>query len=135
MIRRRPRLRTVLLAVNFLVLLLPVAGIVALRLYENELIRSTESQLIVQGAIVREAFRLEYLRIEAGDREPPDTTEAITAGRTEAVSEPTPILPTLNISRERIRPRAADAAPPVMPPDAVAVAAGSRIDHRGSQRE
>ena len=35
--RKRPRLRTVLLAVNLAVLVLPLAGIAVLRIYENEL--------------------------------------------------------------------------------------------------
>jgi len=48
--RWRPRLGVVLLAVNLLVLALPLAGILAVRQYENELVRSTEAQLLVQGA-------------------------------------------------------------------------------------
>lgn len=37
-------------------LLLPLAGIAAVRQYENELVRSTEAQLLAQGALVRELF-------------------------------------------------------------------------------
>src|SRR5262245_29045665 len=59
---RRPRLRTILLVVNLLILLLPLGGIAALRLYEDELIRSTEAQLLVQGVLVRELFRDAYAR-------------------------------------------------------------------------
>jgi len=34
----RPRLRTVLLSINLIVLLLPLGGILFLRLYEHELV-------------------------------------------------------------------------------------------------
>ncbi len=56
-IRWRPRLRTVLVVVNLLILALPLGGIGALRLYENELIRRTEAELIGQGAFVAESWR------------------------------------------------------------------------------
>lgn len=54
--RLRPRLRTVLVAVNLLVLALPLAGIGVLRLYESELVRRTEAELIGQGALIAEAY-------------------------------------------------------------------------------
>src|SRR6185503_13272638 len=54
-----PRLRTVLLIVNILILLLPLGGIAVLRLFETELIRSTQAQLIVQGAVVRDVYAQE----------------------------------------------------------------------------
>ncbi len=58
----KPRLRTVLLAVNLFVLILPLAGIQVLRLYESALISRTESELIAQVALVRAAFRDALLR-------------------------------------------------------------------------
>ena len=54
---RAPRLRTVLLAINLLILLLPLGGIVALRVYESALVRQTESELVAQGAFVASAYR------------------------------------------------------------------------------
>ncbi|MCO4763565.1 MAG: HAMP domain-containing histidine kinase [Myxococcales bacterium] len=54
--RLRPRLRTVLIAVNLLVLGLPLASISVLQLYESELIRRTEAELIGQGALVAEVY-------------------------------------------------------------------------------
>lgn len=110
--RRHPRLRTVLLTVNLLILLLPVGGIAILRLYENELIRRTEAELIVQGALVREAFRRDYLelaeargetapgRLLPGDYEPPIA---------DADSDLTPIPARLDISTARVLPRASEA--------------------------
>lgn len=51
-IRFRPHLRTLLLTVNVVVMLLPLAAVYTLHLYENELIRQTESGLISQGAVL-----------------------------------------------------------------------------------
>ena len=54
--RRRPRLRTVLFAVNITLLLLPAGGIALMRIYENELVRRTQAELIAQGAVMRAAY-------------------------------------------------------------------------------
>jgi signal transduction histidine kinase len=56
-VKSRPRLRTIFLIVNLIVLLIPLGGIGVLRIYETELIRRTESELISQGAMVQAMFR------------------------------------------------------------------------------
>ena len=63
------RLRTVLLLSNCAILVLPVAGFWALRLYESALVRQTESELVAQAAVLAGAMR-ERLRI-APERERP----------------------------------------------------------------
>jgi len=110
----RPRLRTVLLTVNVMILLLPLVGIVALRLYENALIRSTEEQLIAQGVLVRESFRQEFLE-QAGMAGPSQDSPA------------EPILPRLDIARDHVRPPAPDAERTLETADPVAAAAGAAI--------
>jgi signal transduction histidine kinase len=57
--KRTPRvsLRTVLIGINLAVLVLPVAGIQVLRLYESALVRQTESALIAQAAFVAAFYR------------------------------------------------------------------------------
>jgi len=121
----RPRLRTVLLIVSLLILLLPLAGVYAFRIYENELIRSTEAQLLVQGVLVREAFRLEYLRKEAVVRG--ETGEGpVAAGPDRALPEP--VTPRLDVARDEILPAAPPAADPSSLPDPVAFAAGEAIN-------
>ena len=114
--RWRPRIRTVLLLVTLLILLLPLGGIAALRLYENHLLWRTEAELIAQGAVVREVFRLEHAR-ESGrvTIAQPDENE---------IPEPAPLLPRLDISRERVLPAAPDARPAAGEADPHAVAAG-----------
>ena len=57
--KRLPRvsLRTVLIGINLAVLLLPVAGIQVMRLYESALVRQTESALIAQAAFIAAFYR------------------------------------------------------------------------------
>ena len=49
---KRPRLRTLLLASNLVILALPLSGLWALRLYESALVRQTESELRAQAAVL-----------------------------------------------------------------------------------
>ncbi|UCF67877.1 MAG: histidine kinase [Acidobacteriota bacterium] len=115
---RPPRLRTVLLLVDLLILLLPVAGIAILRLYHDALVRRTESELIVQGAFVREAFRQEYARLAR----PATIVPAPAAAR--LAEDPAPLVPQLELSATEVLPPAADALPAAREPDPVARAAG-----------
>jgi signal transduction histidine kinase len=52
----RPSVRTVLLVVTLTVLVLPVGGLVFFRIYENQLVRETEAELIAQAAILAALF-------------------------------------------------------------------------------
>ena len=61
----RPRLSTLLLAVNLILLIAPLSGIFALRLYESALIRQTETGLISQSAFVSASFRAALERNKA----------------------------------------------------------------------
>ena len=56
----RLRLRTVLLVVSLFVLVLPVASVQLLRLYESALLRQTESALITQAAFISASYRAAY---------------------------------------------------------------------------
>jgi signal transduction histidine kinase len=120
--RRRPRLRTVLLAVHVLILLLPLGGIAALRLYENELIRGTEAQLLAQGLVVRELYRAEYLRAAPAPVLPGAPPSAASSIRENEV-----LAPLLDASRDAVLPPAPPAAAPRTPPDPVAASAGAAM--------
>ncbi|TIX64336.1 MAG: two-component sensor histidine kinase, partial [Mesorhizobium sp.] len=48
----RPRLATVVVAILIVVMALPLVGLFFFRLYENQLIRQTEAELIAQGAVL-----------------------------------------------------------------------------------
>jgi signal transduction histidine kinase len=56
-----PRLLFWLLGANLVVLPVPLAAVVALRVYDTLLVRQTERQLIVQSVLVAEAFRSAWL--------------------------------------------------------------------------
>lgn len=125
----RPRLRTVLLLVNVLILLLPLGGIAALRLYENHLIRRTESELIVQGAMVREVFRQELRERAALPREPSASEGSPSATSEPAVAEESlePIVARLDISRDRVRPPAEEARSDPLGAEPLAADAGRAV--------
>lgn len=53
----RPRLRTVLLVVNLTVVILPLGGVFFFRIYENQLVQQTESELISQAAFIGAVYR------------------------------------------------------------------------------
>lgn len=55
--RARPRLWLVFAAVGVAGFALTLAGLAFVRVYDNQLIRQTESELIAQGAVVAEVFR------------------------------------------------------------------------------
>ncbi len=54
---QRPRIRTILILINLVVLVLPLASIGLLRLYESTLIRKTESSLIAQSAFIASIYK------------------------------------------------------------------------------
>lgn len=55
----RPRLATVVVAILILVMALPLVGLFFFRLYENQLIRQTEAELIAQGAAIAAIYAQE----------------------------------------------------------------------------
>lgn len=133
----KPRLRTVLLIINLGILLLPFSGIVVLRLYENELCRRTETELIAQGVLIGAAYREELIKMSSS---PPDGRPALpdmltyglpVRAREKPPEDPSgqyhPIIPGIQITKEDIRPPAPPAVTAATPPDPFAVEAGRRI--------
>tara|TARA_B100001989_G_C24546823_1_gene471432 strand:+ start:1552 stop:3135 length:1584 start_codon:yes stop_codon:yes gene_type:complete len=55
--KARIRLRTILLLVNIMVLLLPLAGLWFFRIYENMLVQQTENELISQAAVISVMYK------------------------------------------------------------------------------
>lgn len=130
--RYKLRIRTVLLLVNLVILALPLFGIQALRLYENELIRQTEASLISQGVYIREHFKAELMQV-LGEKHVPVTDYGHPAAAEFQSKEPLPpdaydpIQPTLDIAHERIRERADEARSTDLKGDPLAIRAGERI--------
>lgn len=125
--RRLPRLRTVFVAVNVVLLLVPLGGVLLMRLYENVLVRRTESDLIAQGALVAAAFRAEMRREvaargvpPAGARLPPGPDGAPADGRL------APLAASLDLARDPVLPPAPTPRAD-KPADPVAAAAAARL--------
>jgi len=128
----RPRLRTLLLVINLIILLLPLGGITMLRLYENELVRQTESELIGQTVLLSSAFKEAYRKSAAIKKErlPVPVTED--EEEAETVPQPidttlAPIAPTLDLAQAVILPPAPAPAAASQPGDPAAVAAARTL--------
>jgi signal transduction histidine kinase len=133
---RLPGIRTLLLATYLAVLLLPVAGIGILRLYESALLRQTEAELMAQAAVLSAVYRAAWL-----DRAPPEALAAMPKvelqwSSTDYGGRWIPLLPQLDLAEAPILPRPADAQPSTRPADAVAreVAASLRPIVHEAQR-
>jgi len=143
----------IVLAVNLIAIVLPVGGILALRVYETELVRQTEAELLAQGAFSAAAFiaalGLEPGRLTAdGTVEPGlydddlsrplllfDTVLAearreiernLTEGQPDAQVY-TPRTANLDLAVDRALPPAPETTPADRSPDPRAVAAGQII--------
>ncbi|MEM1204126.1 MAG: HAMP domain-containing sensor histidine kinase [Acidobacteriota bacterium] len=127
--RWRPRLRTVLLAVHLLILALPLAGISLLRLYDSLLIRQTESELIVQGAVVASLYRQQLLvELAAGGADPKAYGRVLVAPQVPDPDNPfDPAIPGLDLARHEVLPATPDATEPVADAGPLAAAAGGRV--------
>jgi len=124
--RLRPRLVSLLLGLNVLILLLPLAGIGLLRLYESALVRQTESELIAQGAVLAASFRA--LADPASEASDP------LQGRRPAIE----VLPPGPDARWRPRPPRLDlmvdpVAPPAPDPQPAAIPASASARRRGAR--
>ena len=96
----RFRLRTVLVGLSLIVMILPLAGIQILRLYESALVRQTESQLLAQGAFVTAMYRQLLQDLDDQYSEPSD--QLLTVGKAKPFSSEldlasTEIQPPLNV--------------------------------------
>lgn len=128
---RRPRLRTVLLAVNLLVLILPLAGIGVLRIYESALVRQTESELVAQGAFVGAAYkaaverRLLHTATGAGGYGIPIATRWLRIPHPEDRWQPQPAR--LDLAVDPVYPPPPPALAATRPADRIAVEAGREL--------
>ena len=128
----RPRLRTLLLVINLIILLLPLGGITMLRLYENELVRQTESELIGQTVLLSTAFKEAYRKSASIRKERLPTPETEEEDETETAPQPidttlAPIAPTLDLAQTVILPPAPAPTPASQPGDPAAVTAARTL--------
>jgi signal transduction histidine kinase len=119
----RPSVGLVVALVVITALALPLAGLFFFRIYENQLIHETESELIGQSAVLTAVMRREVERLPA---DVPLGAEALKAA--EDTGEPyQPIAPTLDLTSDDLLGRRPDAQPALSPADPAFVALGTRL--------
>ncbi len=131
----RPRLRTVLVIVNIVILALPLGGIAVLRLYESALVRQTESELIAQGAFVAATYKAALARTLNEDvsgqitsLEPYGVLMTSEWMQEEGSTERwRPRTASLDLAVDRIQPPPPDAIRLSLPADPAATVAGREI--------
>jgi signal transduction histidine kinase len=120
------RIGVLLLGANAFVLMVPLLAILALRLYDNYLVRQTERQLIAQSVAIAEIYREFWLQEQGAAA---GATELATPdfrppGKRDAAF--VPIEPVSSL-RHGILPPQPDALPIAAPRDTAATRAGARI--------
>ena len=125
--RWRFKLRTILLAVSLTVLVIPAGGIYIFRIYEGELVKQSELELIAQGALIAALYKSEVATLVKLD--------GMVGAYGRKVNPPAaadeyfrPVKPQLNLSRYRIRSRPADAAASELQADRFAREVGGEAD-------
>jgi signal transduction histidine kinase len=119
----RPRLGLVVFAVFAAVLALPLAGVFFFRIYENQLIHETESELIAQSVMLAAVVAHEL------DASPPPGEElgpAVAPPATEG-GRYAPLAPKLDLAGDAVLPRRPDAEPAPRPAAADYVELGARL--------
>lgn len=131
----RPRLRSLLIIINLAILLLPLGGITVLRIYENELVRQTETELIGQISLISAAFKDAYRSHQKHQQTvatKSDKSASSLADNPEEPSEPAldgimPIQPRLDLAHSLVLPPASPPTHTSEPPDPIAILAGKDL--------
>ena len=121
----RFKLRSIFLAVSFVVLILPLGGVYFLRIYENELVKQTELELISQAAFIAAAYKREVAML-AGDLKGRDYGIRVNVPPQED-DYFTPVGARLDIRTAEIKPRPQEAQKTDLRADRMALEAGSRL--------
>ncbi len=121
----RPPLALVVFAVVATVLSLPLAGLFFFRIYENQLVRETEAELIAQSATLAAVYKRE---VEAASVSDQSLGVFVSLDPNDAPKEPyRPIPPSLDLARQTLAPRRPDALPASAPADPAFLAIGVRL--------
>ena len=106
----RPRLGLVVLAILITVMLLPLVGLFFFRLYENQLVRQTEAELIAQGAVVAAIYAREVREAALSPNVLGATVDKVA---NDASGRYRPIEPRLDLAMDTILPRRPDSVPAI----------------------
>ena len=121
----RFKLRNIFLAVSLVVLVLPLWGIYFLRIYENELVKQTELELISQAALISAVYKRE-VAILTGEPKRHDYGTRVNA-QPAGDAYFTPVRAELDLRTAEIEPRPKEAQKTDLRADPVALEAGSRL--------
>lgn len=127
-----PRLRTILTTLTLVVLLTPLAGIFFLRIYDTELIRQTEAELIAQAAFIQADFGRQMARcaheqnLQPLDLGPPATPPTIDIAP-DGSRRFRPVPLTLDLRTTQVFPESEQPTAPNTHPIPCAVQAGTTL--------
>jgi signal transduction histidine kinase len=111
--------------VSVVVLVLPVGGVYFLRIYENELVKQTELELISQAAVISALYKREIETLAAGQARNNYGTQIAPAPVVDDYYKPYKAV--LNLSASPILPRPQEAQKTDARADPVAIEVGSRL--------
>lgn len=120
----RPSVGLIVSLVMATALALPLAGLFFFRIYENQLIHQTESELIGQSAAIAAVMRRD---LEARAPANIPLGAEIPTPKTDPAEPYTPIMPTLDLTADDMLGQRPDAQPAATPADAAFVALGARL--------
>lgn len=118
------RLHTVFGVVLLAMLLLPLSGMHFFRIYENELVRQTESELIAQGVFIS-AYYKDALAKQGAKAKDYGVPVTLVAPPLDEKYKPYP--PKLDLRVDDILPPRVEPVAPVQPADALAVSIGKAL--------
>lgn len=122
----RPSLSLIVFMMLTAVLALPFVGLFFFRIYENQLVHQAESELIAQSAALAAAIGQDL-----HSNLPPGTALGASpppGARHETPDRLAPLLPTLDLARDRLLPRRPEAQPAPRPATEALRAAGKRLE-------
>ncbi|MDF3024849.1 MAG: two-component sensor histidine kinase [Alphaproteobacteria bacterium] len=117
-------LQAVFAVILLIVLLLPLSGVYFFRLFENELVRQTEAELIAQGVFMSALYK-DALN---GENIPLDYGRPVTEKPPVLDARFKPYPPTIDLRTATILPPRPDAVHPAHKPDPAALTAGRRLE-------
>ncbi len=117
------KLRTLFGIILLIVLVLPLSGGYFFRIYESELIRQTEAELISQGIFAALTYKATLTQLGA----PADYGLPIDTSNEHRDSKYTPIAPSINVREAPLLPRRPDGMPAAKPPSPFEIKAGQAI--------
>lgn len=118
------RLHTVFAVIFMIVLLLPLSGMYFFRIYESELVRQTEMELIAQGVFISSMYKHQFQQLTPP---PKDYGIPVVAPEIQTDQRYHPYPPQLDLRTADFYPPRPDAVKPSAPPDPVAVALGKKV--------